>query len=397
MRNIDTEAGQSFQNSQINLEDLRPHALLNIFGSPIYGADDKYIFYYDETNNVRSLYLTDKGTNAEFKNFVIGGIVHPACKTIDNAEELISALSLQKTAKEIKFRQLATGDFLGVLNSKKIKTFLKWLLDNDIYIHYSNFNTFYWSIVDIIDSLWSHPPLKGLMQYASELKNELFRLSSFNKPEFLKILKKFNYPNISHHKRHDFLKELLEYFRLIDTEPSSFIMKKFLIYMFKEAKNINKLDFLVENENNILIKNFFHQYLRPMYIYPNSVHIFDEEKKIQKEFASLYIKFNSENLDFKFVKSIDCLETQLSDVVCGLMGSYFSYIEENSIQTLLANRANLNERQSETLHLLRLLIEKSDAISNGFFYRVAPLDSDAKSNTFLFDFDPPDFLFTYDE
>ena len=39
-------------------------------------ADDKFAFFYDETNNIRKFLLTDDGTNVdEHKNFVLGGIV----------------------------------------------------------------------------------------------------------------------------------------------------------------------------------------------------------------------------------------------------------------------------------------------------------------------------------
>lgn len=40
-------------------------------------ADDRYIIYYDETNNIRRLHVRSDGLNVrEPKCFVVGGIVH---------------------------------------------------------------------------------------------------------------------------------------------------------------------------------------------------------------------------------------------------------------------------------------------------------------------------------
>ncbi|WP_151716286.1 hypothetical protein [Acinetobacter sp. TUM15071] len=83
MESTELQEGSSFSKIKLDAEDFRRHGLQNIFGDPLYGTDEKYNFYYDETNNIRSLYLTNNGTNAEFKNFVLGGIVHYPDNNID--------------------------------------------------------------------------------------------------------------------------------------------------------------------------------------------------------------------------------------------------------------------------------------------------------------------------
>lgn len=369
-------------------EKMRKFGILNLGGTQVYGADEKYIFYYDETNNIRKLYLTEDGSNAEFKNFVLGGIVHHVDKSLGDTESLIKSLVLQKSAKEIKFNQLATGEFLGVLNSQKIRTLLKWLIDNEIYIHYTNFNILYWSIVDIIDSLWSDLHSKQYMQYQAEIKNELFRLCNLDLDTVVQIFKKYNYPNIQRNQGFNFLVDLSNHFELSSPKPISDITE-LVINMLRHGANIEELDFLVDNENDILIKSFKDQYLRPIYMYPNSVHIFDEEDTIQKELQFFKVKYKDQFIDYKFVKSIDCFAIQLSDAICGLLGSYFNFLEKYSMKELLEHKNTLNPRQIETLELLKTLIEKSDKVSNGFCHRTAPWDSDAKNDTFLFGIAPP--------
>lgn len=370
---------------------LRAGGILNIFGSPVYGADEEYIFHYDETNNIRKLHLTDYGSNADLKNFVLGGIVYRSNKTLGDTDSLIKSLVLQKSAKEIKFNQLATGEFLGVLNSQRIRTLLKWLIDNDIYIHYTNFNILYWSIVDIVDSLWSDPILKQYTPYQAEIKNELFRLCNIDLDGFLGILKKYNYPNIQRNLGYSFMTELAVHFTLLSSQPMTDITE-LVIALLQHGANIRELDFLVDNEDDILIDSFKDQYLRPIYMFPNSVHIFDEEDTIQKELEFYRIKYKERFVDYKFMKSVDSIAIQLSDAICGLLGSYFNFLEEHSMIELLKFKDALNPRQIQTLDLLRELIEKSDSISNGFCHRTAPWDSDAKNATFLFGITPPDRL-----
>ncbi|MDA3556691.1 hypothetical protein MKL42_04045 [Acinetobacter sp. AOR15_HL] len=370
---------------------LRAGGILNIFGLPVYGADEEYIFYYDETNNIRKLHLTEYGANADLKNFVLGGIVYHANKTLGDTDSLIKSLVLQKSAKEIKFNQLATGEFLGVLNSQRIRTLLKWLIDNDIYIHYTNFNILYWSIVDIVDSLWSDPILKQYIAYQAEIKNELFRLCNIDLSGLLGILKKYNYPNIQRDLGYNFMTELADHFTLLSSQPMSDITE-LVITLLQYGANIKELDFLVDNEDDVLIDSFKDQYLRPIYMFPNSVHIFDEEDTIQKELEFYRIKYKERFVDYKFLKSVDSIEIQLSDAICGLLGSYFNFLEEHSMSELLKFKDVLNPRQIQTLDLLRELIEKSENISNGFCHRTAPWDSDAKNATFLFGITPPNRL-----
>lgn len=152
----------------LNAEKLRSGLLLNMFGKqPLYGLDEEYAFFYDETNNIRKFWIRDDGFNEHPKNFVLGGIVHKKSEPLSELDELIKSLCIQKSAKEIKFNQLATGGYLRVLNSKKIKTLLEWLITKGVFIHYTNFNILYWSLVDIIDSLWIEPKLCRYMLYVN--------------------------------------------------------------------------------------------------------------------------------------------------------------------------------------------------------------------------------------
>ena len=99
-------------------------------------ADDKFAFFYDETNNIRKFLLTDDGTNVdEHKNFVLGGIVLLEGQTLPEIAPLREALGMQDNAPEIKFKHVASGDFEAVLASRKMARFLAWLRERQLLKH----------------------------------------------------------------------------------------------------------------------------------------------------------------------------------------------------------------------------------------------------------------------
>ncbi|MGX6571887.1 hypothetical protein ACWM58_01315 [Klebsiella quasipneumoniae] len=120
----------------------------------------KYTFYYDESNNVRKLALSDKidGYNIEHDedkysslNFVLGGVAHLNDSSTADFDALKKSIMLQPTAKEIKRDHVATGDFIFMLNSRKLKGLFEWLLQSDLYVQYFNLNMEYWAYLDIIE------------------------------------------------------------------------------------------------------------------------------------------------------------------------------------------------------------------------------------------------------
>lgn len=371
----------------LDAEEIRGAALLNIFaGQPLYGVDEEYIFFYDETNNIRKFWIRSDGFNAQPKNFVLGGIVHKKSEPLTGLDELVRSLHIQKTAKEIKFNQLATGSYLGVLNSKKIKTLLKWLINNKVFIHYTNFNILYWSLVDIVDSMWDEPSLQQYMQYIMHIKSELNRLANIDLDKLVKIFKNYRYPNVRRSQSYEFMMEFSNYLESVSDKPLSDI-SRLVVYMLRRAANLPELSFIMDNEDDVLIDTFSTLYQRPLYIYPISTHIFDNETEVQEAMKNIQIEFKGELVDYCFVDSKDCIEAQLSDGICGLLASHFNFIEEHSIEELIEIKRKLNSSQRETLLLLSKLIVISDAQSNGFIHRISPIDSGYKNDYFLHDLD----------
>lgn len=162
--------------------------------------------------------------------------------------------------------------------------------------------------------------------------------------------------------------------------------------MIRKAANLPELPFIVDNDDDVLIDGFDSLYLRPLYIYPKSSHIFDNETEVQEALGNTQIEYRGGFVKYSFVDSLDCIEVQLSDGICGLLGRHFNFLEEHSAKDLIEFKKNLNSVQCQTLSLLKELVDMSDAQSNGFLHRIAPMDSDFKNDYFLHNRPLPDHL-----
>lgn len=367
----------------LDAEEMRRSMILNIFdGTALYGLDEEYVFFYDETNNIRKFWITDDGLNEKPTNFVLGGIVHKKSQPITCFDELVASLHIQKSATEIKFNQLATGSYLGVLNSKKIQTLLEWLIKNGIYIHYSKLNLLYWSLVDIIDSVWEEPELRQYMPYVMQIKGELFNLANADLDKLVPLLKKYRFPNVKRPEVKAFMLELAAQLRSVAKKPLSDI-SALVLMMIERASNLEEPPFIIDNEDDILIEDFNGHFLRSLYIYPTSTHIFDMESEVQNDLADTQVQYKQKFVDYSFVDSKYRIEVQLSDGICGLLGCHFNFLEKHTFEELVEIKEKLNPRQKTTLYLLQKLIDVSEEQSNGFLHRISPMDSDIKNDYFL--------------
>ena len=85
-----------------------------------------YTLYYDETNNIRRLALTDTGLNHDALDcFVLGGIALEPGAELPDIGALRSQLRIQPSAPEMKLRHLVQGDYAACLGSHKLEYVLR--------------------------------------------------------------------------------------------------------------------------------------------------------------------------------------------------------------------------------------------------------------------------------
>jgi len=328
------------------------------------GLDSVYKFYYDETNNPRKYYLKKDGVNVtEQANFVLGGVMHNGKESKSDFSLLLKKLNLPKTINEVKLKHLATGDFENCLKSKRLQFFLKWLLDSDLYIHYTNLDLFYYSIVDIVDSIIVNSQiLKHVdMDFVNALKDDLYKLAVLEKDKFLKLLFLYNYPNIKKEKINDFIRSLIEIIDKYDRIPAFHVGLTSIKQLLKQSLKSQELYFIMGERDYILIDNFSMFYLRPIYLFNNSEHLFDEETYIQKILEDIELYDHNSKMDnYKFINSKNNNFIQVSDVIVGLLGKCFTYTNRATFNEIRTLKSNLNPIQRENLKLIIELRDSSD-------------------------------------
>ena len=340
--------------------------------SPAADFDGAYTFYYDETNNIRKFYVREFDFNSTFtENFVLGGLVHEGCPP--NVQPLIDSFKLQNTINEVKFKHIAKGNFLVCLQSLKLNLFLKFIKNSNLYIHYSSLNILYWSIVDIVDSaiMNSEASQKLGLQFSDKLKNDLYKLSRLEVGSIIGLFHRFGYPNVKKDSILPFIEALSDLFeRYLDDLEYHFGLES-LRQILKEAKKNGSLPFVMDEEDYILIKDFSQFYLRPIYLFKNATHIFDNEDSISEIVKDYKILDGvSEIKNYSFIDSQTNQLIQLSDVLVGLIGKLSSYLNTSSREKIDSEFYSLTSIQGENIDLLLGLIDKSHNKNIGFLHTV---------------------------
>lgn len=351
----------------LDVEEIRKYTKML---APSANFDGIYTFYYDETNNIRKFYLKEYDFNSVFSNnFVLGGLLHEG--HAPDIKSLIDSFKLQSSAKEVKFKHIAKGGFLDCLKSKKLTLFLKFVKSSNLYIHYSSINILYWSIVDIVDSAVSHSEASQQLgpQFANMLKNDLYKLSKKEIDSVISLFRKYEYPNIKKGTVLSFIEELSGLFTgYLDDTEFHFGLES-LRQILREAKKKGTLPFVMDEDDFILIKDFSQFYLRPIYIFKRSSHIFDNEDSISEILSEYKILDGSEEINnYSFTDSQSNQLIQLSDILVGLIGKLHCYLNMNSRDGIHSDFCQLNFTQSENVDFLLSLIDKSHNKNIGFLH-----------------------------
>jgi len=338
--------------------------------APTADFESAFTFYYDETNNIKKFYVRENDFNYTFTaNFVLGGLVHLG--QAPNVQPLIDSFKQQKTAKEVKFKHIASGDFLDCLKSEKLKLFLQFVKDSDLYVHYSSLNILYWSIVDIVDSaiVSSESAQKLGPQFVNHLKNDLYKLSRLEIDSVIQLFYKYEYPNIKNESVLPFIEELTSLFAgYIDTQEYHFGLES-LRQILKESKKKGSLPFVMDEDDHILLKDLSQFYLRPIYLFKNSTHIFDNEDSIAETLKDYKILDGEEEIEnYTFVDSQTDQLIQLSDVFVGIMGKLTNYLNTSSREKIDADFGALSATQQTNIDLLINVIDKSHNKNIGFIH-----------------------------
>lgn len=326
--------------------------------------NEEMTFYYDESGNCRKFYLTDNGFNdpeAIKGDFVLAGIAHNGKSYEIDLVSLHEALEYKEGQKELKFKHLYhnSADFVSFMGSKRATEFLEWLDKSGLYIHYSALNNLFYSLVDIVDSLWETHPM--CIMYFGDIKNALYDFTIEHQDEVIDILIRHTYPDVKDTVSFCYeLCDLISKYNDDSTYNLGFFLELFR-QMLKAAGKMGKLPFIQDNEPNMLIKEYYLFYLERCEIFSKSLHIFDEEKAVEKDLSNIQLYEHGKILNhYKFVKSHENIFVQISDMIAGLLRRLFIFLDEKSIGEIKSLAEKLNENQINNFNILWRSISRSN-------------------------------------
>lgn len=336
----------------------------------------KYSFYYDETGNVRKFRLTERGVNAEegiANDFILGGVLFKGDTPPCNLDLLYDELKIK--VPEIKFRTLAGrgADFWTAIGKKPIQQFLTWLERSDLYIHYATINNLYFSIVDIVDSLFvTQPQFDFGYEWIQGLKARWYRFVLEHLDEIHPILYRYSYPSIEKADIKNFCYELSDLIK-------SYGEKDFLLENFRQLLKTNgrreELIFIEDNTPGLLVEDYTGLRAARCELYKNSMHYFDEEAEAELSLEDMLSPLNGEALNnYKFINSKRERLIQVSDVWVGLLGKLFFMLDQSTPSTIKTKMKSITEEQKECIRIINTLIDRSESLNIALIQNVNSIE-----------------------
>lgn len=353
----------------ININEFRKHVL---DPRALRAADETFTFYYDETYNPRRLYLKNGTTNQPVDEcFVLGGVMHrgetPPSFDLD---ALKRSMYIQDNVKDLKFFHVANtkDDFLKCLKSPKLTTFLEWLVGSDFYVHFIAVDKLYWSFVDLVDSVVPD----GLLWLGPAYKSAFDDLIRTDVGGFLAILDEHAYPNIQRENADVFLLAILFYMFEHGATTSEDTRLHHFMGFLKQSLGKEDLIFIMDEEDRTLIDSFVQFFIDRIWHFPRSRHIFDIEAQIAPKLAETAFMLDGEEVTpYSYAESHDSDLIQVSDVVAGAYGKFYSYLLNNSFEDIRAARAAMSPVQVRNVRLLCEAMERTSEVSEGLLKSVA--------------------------
>ena len=345
----------------------------------------KYVFYYDESNNCRKFWVDD--SKQQFNtdhtaDFVLAGLVRKEEEKVEaSLETFRKPLKLQANVEEIKFKNLyAKGDFLQCVKERRLFETLSWIDKSPFYIHYTNVNNLFYTLVEIFDSIVKPDEISEFGYDYFKMKSVFYYMFK-GKADALQILMfKYKYPNIQREDVEAFCNDLLF---LLGSRRGMKEEEKFLAGMLARAAQSDELVFLHDNDDYVMQENYAEFYADPIRKYQKSRHIFDEETTVQ-DIVKKQIAMGENMADnFNFVKSETDIFVQLSDVVAGILGKLFKYINSTSVNQRRRDVEGLSKLQVENILLIDKLRMEADRENPGFLCSIGPWDGIGILNRFF--------------
>lgn len=272
-------------------------------------------------------------------------------------------------------------DFCQCLGTKQVTALIRLFSDYDLYMHYSHVNNFFYTIVEILDSIATPEEISNFGFDYFMLKTTFYNMLFPNIDKVIQIMIKYSYPNIKKEMIEDFCNDLLN---CIDLRYKQKPDEKFISGMLKRSSKSTEMIFIQNNVDFVMQEDYSIFYVDPILKFSKSMHHFDEELSIQDKVIETISKFKKGVINYEFINSKDNTMIQISDLVAGLLGKMFTFINSIPNNIMRKTVTELNNLQITNCLALNGLRIKSDFRNKGFLHSTTAIGLLDKLNCFFY-------------
>lgn len=159
--------------------------------------------------------------------------------------------------------------------------------------------------------------------------------------------------------------------------------EKFISGMLKRAAKSSEMIFIQNNTDYVMQEDYSIFYVDPILKFPKSMHHFDEELSIQDKVIETVSKYGKEVKNFEFVNSKNNTMIQISDLVSGILGKMFTFINTIPNSAMRKKVRELDDVQIANCRAFNGLRTKSDLRNKGLLHSTTAIGILDKLNCFF--------------
>jgi len=276
--------------------------------------------YYDESGNDNVVRIVNGKLNLDDPNqvFVLGGL------SADNAislSELKDCLG-RDTDGEVKSGKFLGDSFIGMLERENFSKLMNLIEARQWHIHFFVAQPLYYGLVDIVDSLENFVG-------DFELKQALFDVVRANLVKAVRVLNKFEYPDIKSDRMHPFLDALIELTNDVQTNKGVRDDRKRLIEALQSGKLQDELPFIQEEAKRMLVGDYFPFYHSRLMTFPQSRFVFDGKDDLFRRKEQVCFAYGGSEIDWRVAYSEKEPMLQLCDYVVNVIRRFVYFADRN--------------------------------------------------------------------
>lgn len=276
--------------------------------------------YYDETGNDNGVRIANGKLNLGDPNqiFVLGGLLADNAISLSELKERLG----RNTDGEVKSGKFLGDSFVKMLEGENLSKLMNVIETEKWHIHFFVVQPLYYGLVDIVDSLENHFGDFGL-------KQALFDVVRADLVNAVRLLDRFEYPDIKPDCKHQFLDALIELINGVQKDKGVRDERNRLIEALRSGKLQDELPFIQEEAQRMLVGDYFPFYQSRMVTFPRSHFAFDGKDDLFRQKEKVRFVYDGSEIDWRVADSEKEPMLQLSDYVVNVVRRFIYFADRN--------------------------------------------------------------------